>query len=88
MKSIQDEKSRLLGTARMDHEPGRHQVSDDLKERVETDVVLSAGFAVIVALCVVMFVGLYRWSRSAPIFPPDRGAAAGAAIDEAIPWSQ
>ncbi|HKN00255.1 MAG TPA: hypothetical protein VJX23_07035 [Candidatus Binataceae bacterium] len=85
MKSIQDEKSLLLGTAKTPHESGRHIVSDDLKERLETDVVVSAGFAVIVALCVVMFVGLYRWSRYAPIFPPD--GAAGPAIEETIPWS-
>jgi hypothetical protein len=37
-------------------------------------------------LYVVMFVALYRWSRYAPIFLPD--AAAGPAIEEAMPWSQ
>jgi hypothetical protein len=58
---------------------------DDLKERLETDVVVSAGFAAVLALCVVMFVGLYNWSRYPPIFPPD---AAGSPIEEAIPWSQ
>jgi hypothetical protein len=30
---------------------------------------------------VVMSVALYRWSRYAPIFPPD-----GTAIEEAMPW--
>lgn len=59
---------------------------DDLKERAMTDVVVSAGFAAIVLLYVVMFVALYRWSRYAPIFPSD--AAAGQAMEEAMPWSQ
>jgi hypothetical protein len=83
MKSIQDEKSLLLGTARTPHESGRHIVSDDLKERLETDVVVSAGFAAIVALCVVMAVGLYCWNSHAPIFSPD--GATGPAIEEAMP---
>ncbi len=85
MKSICDEKSDLLGTATMPDETGRRIVSEDLKERIETDVVLSASFAAIVALCLVMAVGLYCWSRHAPIFPPD--GATGAAIEEAMPWS-
>jgi hypothetical protein len=82
MKSKLDEESHLLGTATTLHRPGR---SDDLKERLETGVVVSAGFAAILALCVVMFVGLYNWSRYAPIFPPD---AAGSPIEEAMPWSR
>jgi hypothetical protein len=85
MNSIHDEKSHLLGTTMMLHDPVRHKVFEDLKERVMTDVALSAGFAAIVALYVVMAVGLYCWSRHAPIFPPD--GAAGPAIEEAIPWS-
>jgi len=84
MKSIQDEKSRHLETAKTPHESGRHIISDDLKERLETDVVVSAGFAAILALCVVMFVGLYSWSRYAPIFAPDRGA--GVPIQETMLW--
>ena len=82
MKSKLDEKSHLLGTATTVHEPGRY---DGLKERLETDVVVSAFLVAILALCVVMFVGLYNWSRYAPIFPPD---AAGSPIEEAMPWSQ
>jgi len=49
-----------------------------------TDVVLSAGFAVIILLYVVMLVGLYRWSHYAPIFPPDD--AGGPSIEETKPW--
>jgi hypothetical protein len=81
MKSKLDEKSHLLGTARTVHETGHY---DDLKERLETDMVVSAVFAAILALCVVMFVGLYNWSRYAPVFPPD---AAGSPIEKTMPWS-
>jgi hypothetical protein len=62
----------------------RHILSDDAKERLETDVVVSAGFASILALCVVMFVGLYNWSHYAPIFGPDLGAQQ--AIEQPVPW--
>jgi hypothetical protein len=55
-------------------------------QRAMTDVVLSAGFAVIFVLYLLMFVALYRWSGNAPVFPPDR--AAGPPTGEAIPWSQ
>jgi len=48
-----------------------------------TDVVLSAGLSSIVVLYVVMFVGLYRWSHYAPIFPPD--GEAGPPIEELCP---
>ena len=85
MKSAYDEKSHLSAPTTMPRYPGRHEFFDEPKERVITDVVLSAGFAAIVALCVAMFVGLYCWSRHAPIFPPD--GATGPAIEEAIPWS-
>ena len=37
------------------------------------------------ALWILMFVGLYNWSRYAPIFSP---GAAGSPIEEAMPWSQ
>jgi hypothetical protein len=56
--------------------------SDALKERAMTDVVLSAGLSSIVMLYVVMFVGLYRWSHYAPIFPPD--GEAGPPIEETM----
>jgi hypothetical protein len=46
---------------------------------VITDVLLSACFAMVIALSVVMLVGLYCWSRHAPIF---QDAAAQAAITE------
>jgi hypothetical protein len=84
MKSVNDRESHLLGTTTMPQEPGRHRVSDDLKERLETDAVLSAGFAAVVALCMVMFVGLYCWSRHAPIF--SHSGAGVPAIEETIPW--
>jgi hypothetical protein len=83
MKSINDGKTKNI---EMSSVLARFRGFDDLKERAVTDVVLSAGFAAIVLLYVVMFVALYRWSRYAPIFLPD--AAAGPAIEEAMPWSQ
>jgi hypothetical protein len=85
MKSIYDEKRHFLGTATMPHEAGRHLVSDDLKERVETDAVLSAAILAILALCIAMFVGLYYWTRYAPVFSPDHGGVP--AVEESIPWS-
>ena len=57
--------------------------SEDLKERVETDAVLSVGFIVLLALCVGMSAGLYSWSRHAPVFRPAPGAPA---IEQTIPW--
>jgi len=51
MKTINDRKSHLLATAGALHESGRY---DDLKERLETDVVLSAAWVAIIALYVVM----------------------------------
>ena len=84
MKSIYDEKRHFLGTATMPHEIGRHIFSNDLKERVETDAVLSAGFLAILALCVAMVVGLCSWSRQAPVFAPDHGGVP--AVEESIPW--
>jgi hypothetical protein len=88
MRSVRDEERHPSATTTMPHDPGRSKhdpgrPKDDLKERVATDMVLSAAFAAIAALCVLMFVGLYCWSRHAPIFPPDN--AAGPAIEE--PWS-
>ena len=85
MKSVNDTESHLLRTTTMPQEPGRHRVSGDLKERIETDAVLSASFLAIAALCVAMFVGLYCWSRHAPVFSPDHGAVP--AVEESIPWS-
>jgi hypothetical protein len=86
MKSIHAGKSDLLRSATISRVLARFGGSDDLKERAMTDVVLSAGFAVIFVLYLLMFVALYRWSRNAPVFPPDR--AATPPIGEAIPWSQ
>ena len=74
MRSVHNVKSRLLGTTTMAFGPGRHKVFDDLKERVTTDVLLSAGFVAIVALYAVMFVGLYCWSQHASVYPPDVAA--------------
>jgi hypothetical protein len=81
MKSRHFEGSRLLGTTTMPYEP----VSEDLKERVETDLVLSAGVAAILAVCVAMFVGVYCWSQYAPLF--STSGADVPAIQETIPWS-
>jgi hypothetical protein len=86
MKSIYDQKRYFLGTATMPLEIGRHIVSHDLKERVETDAVLSAGFLTIIALCAAMVVGLYNWTRYAPVFSPDDGGVP--AVEESIPWSR
>jgi hypothetical protein len=58
MKSMQDEKGDLLGTTTISFGPGNHKIFDDLKERVTTDVLLSAGFVAVVALYVVMLFGL------------------------------
>jgi len=74
MKSIDDENGHLLRTTTMSRGLGRHGGFDELKERVMTDVVLSALFAVIVALCLAMIVGLYCWGRHAQIFSPDAAA--------------
>jgi hypothetical protein len=82
MKSIHAGKSHLLRTT-ISRVNARFRGSDDLKERAMTDVVLSAGFIVIVVLYVVMLVGLYRWSHYAPIFPPD--GEAGPPIEEVAP---
>ena len=84
MKSIHAGKSHLLRTTTISRVLARFRSSDDLKERAMTDVVLSAGFAVIILLYVVMLVGLYRWSHYAPIFPPDD--AGGPSIEETKPW--
>jgi hypothetical protein len=84
MKSICAGKSYLLRTTTISRVLARFRSSDDLKERTMTDVVLSAGFAVIILLYVVMLVGLYRWSHYAPIFPPDD--AAGSPIEETMLW--
>jgi hypothetical protein len=84
MKSVHDERRHFLGVATMPHEIGRHIFSNDLKERVETDAVLSAGFLAIVALCAAMVVGLYYWSHRAPVFAPDYGGVP--AVEESIPW--
>jgi hypothetical protein len=83
MKSICAGKSHILRTTAVSRVLARFRSSDDLKERALTDVVLSAGFAVIILLYVVMIVGLYHWSHYAPIFPPD--SAAGQPIEETMP---
>ena len=48
---------------------------DDCKERTINAITLSAVVAVIVALYAVMFLGFYRWSHYAPVFPPDNPGA-------------
>jgi hypothetical protein len=88
MKSLNGGKTHPLRTLtiRMSSVLPRHRGFDDLRERAMSDVVLSAGFATIVLLYVVMFVALCPWSRYAPIFQPD--GAAGAAIEKTMPWSR
>jgi hypothetical protein len=83
MKSVDAGKHHLLRTTAVSRVLARFRGSDDLKERAMTDVVLSAGFVVVVVLYVVMLVGLYRWSHYAPIFPPD--GAAGPALEDIGP---
>jgi hypothetical protein len=85
MKSVNAKENHLLRTTTMPQEPGRHRVSDDLKERIETDAVLSASFFAIVALSVAMFVGLYSWSHRAPVFSPDHGVVP--TVEKSLPWS-
>jgi hypothetical protein len=84
MKSTNDRVSHLSATIAIPHQLGRPRVSNDLKERLETDVVLSAGFAAILALSVVMFVWLYNWGRYAPLFL-HQGTGVPA-IEQTIPW--
>ncbi len=52
---------------------------DDRRNLLITDALLSACFAMVIALSVAMLVGLYCWSRHAPIF---QDATAQAAITE------
>ena len=74
MKSINDRKSHGLGTGRTLRASGRY---DGPKERLETDAVLSVGFATVIALGIAMGAGLYSWSRHAPVFlHPSVGAPA------------
>ena len=84
MKSIHGDKSHFSRTATLARVLARFRRSDELKETAITDVVLSAAFASIVALYVVMFAALYRWSLYAPIFPSD--GAAGSPIGEVMPF--
>ena len=76
MKSVHAGKNHPLRTTAISRVLARFRSSDDLKERAMTDVVLSAGFIVVVVLYVVMLVGLYRWSHYARSFrrtaPPDQ----------------
>jgi hypothetical protein len=83
MKSIHGGKNHFLRTVTISRVRARFRRSDKLKETAITDVVLSAAFAAIVALYVVMFAALYQWSRYAPIFPSN--AAAGSPIGEVMP---
>ena len=82
MKSIHVSESHLLRNPTISRLLARFRGFDDLQERAMTDAVLSAGFAAVVVLSVVMSVALYRWSRYAPIFPPDNGSSIG----DAMPW--
>jgi hypothetical protein len=80
MKSIHDGKSYLLRTQTTSQNSSRYRCSDDPKESAMTAAALLATVVAILALCAVMFVALYRWSRYAPILPSD-GAAVPAIKD-------
>jgi hypothetical protein len=83
MKSVRGRKSPFLRTATISHIADR-SVFDDLRER-PMDVVAWIALAVmVVALYAVMVMALYRWNAYAPIFQPDRGAAA----EQALPWPE
>jgi hypothetical protein len=83
MKSIQATEKHPLRSRAISRMLARFRNSNDLKERAMTDVVLSAGFLVMVVLYVAMLVGLYRWSHYAPLFPPD--GQAGPALEDIAP---
>lgn len=83
MKSIQATEKHPLRSTAISRMLARFRNSNDLKERAMTDVVLSAGFLVMVVLYVAMLVGLYRWSHYAPLFPPD--GEAGPALEDIAP---
>ena len=68
MKSILDERSYPPRITTISRGPARYERDYDPKERVLTDVVLSAFFVVVIALSLVMFVKFYRWSGQYPIF--------------------
>jgi len=78
MKSIYNGHSQTLATITASNAPDVHDF-DDRRNLLITDVLLSACFAMIVALSVAMLVGLYCWSCHAPIF---QDAAAQAGITE------
>jgi hypothetical protein len=83
MKSIHLGNSPLLRTSTISNVPGHYRSLDDLKERGKDVATLSAVVAVIILLYAVMFVGLYRWSRYAPVFPD---GAAGSTTTEQVPY--
>lgn len=52
-------------------------------EHASNDMVVLAAATLTVALYAVLFVGLYRWNRHAPIFSPDSAAATSPQV---MPW--
>ena len=66
----------------MCHVPNHYWDFDDLRKRVISAVPLTLAVAAIIALYVLMFLGVYRWSLYAPIFPPD--ATGGPAITQPL----
>jgi hypothetical protein len=83
MKSIHAGKSHPLRYRRVSR-GARFESNDDLKERVTTDSVLSAAFAVIVVLYVVMLIAICRWSHYASFFSPD--GPGGQPLEQAMPY--
>jgi hypothetical protein len=79
MKNVNDGRTIATPIGR-----GRHTASESVKETLETDVVVSASFAAIIALAIAMGAGLYSWSRHAPVFLHSRAAVP--ATVETIPW--
>ena len=63
-----------------------YQNFDTGKERTTDAVMLSTLVVAIILLYSVLFASAYLWSRYAPVFPPD--FTDGAAIAQALPWSQ
>jgi hypothetical protein len=68
MKSVQPEENHPGITACVFSRLGG---AGDLKERVETDLLLLLTFAATLVLYLAMFTALYLWTLNAPALPPD-----------------
>ena len=70
MKTLHGNESHLL-CATMPHGLVRYRGSEDLAKTLTTAAAWGAGVTLVIALYVVMFLALYRWSQYAPLYPPD-----------------